>query len=161
MQEKNVTILISWMEQISIWHHGMDPTVQFLPKWLSDIACNHAHTRMTPFCLFWWCGLHIYLFIYLFTYFKFLKLLKGLRHIFNSKPASIPPGLSGKLTESILTGGKAWPALGVTSNTVRSLLCLEPWGVSTVQISNLINSFINYHKRHIRHKYPKGRIRLN
>lgn len=64
-------------------------------------------------------------------------------------------------TESILTGGKAWPALGVTSSTVRSLLCLEPWGVSTVQISNLINSFNNNHKHYRRHKYPKGGIRLN
>lgn len=50
MQEK--TILISWMEWVSTWDHGKDPVAQFLPKWLSDMACSHAHTRITPFaCL--------------------------------------------------------------------------------------------------------------
>lgn len=40
------------MEWVSTWDHGKDPVAQFLPRWLSDMACSHAHTRITPFCLF-------------------------------------------------------------------------------------------------------------
>lgn len=32
MGEKSETALISWMEQVSMWDHSMDPVVQLLPK---------------------------------------------------------------------------------------------------------------------------------
>lgn len=76
VQEK--TILISWMDWLSTWDHGKDPVTQFLPKWLSDMACSHAHTRITPFCLFGG------------GFYSSLKLLKELQVL------SVPTALSGK-----------------------------------------------------------------
>lgn len=54
MQEKNMTLLVSWMEQVSIWDHGMDPGVQSCPNDLQILLQPCPYKDGSPLLVGWW-----------------------------------------------------------------------------------------------------------